>query len=93
MEDGFDLLMSTTFKSVLQKFYFSEFGKNATIENPMTGGKEEVKCVAGKKSWTCFHYHQGHNSIYNIGKTVAVYSLKSVYKTLSYDTNFEKWTF
>ena len=66
MEDGFDLLMSTTFKSVLQKFYFSEFGKNATIENPMTGGKEEVKCVAGRKSWTCFHYHQGQNSIYYI---------------------------
>jgi len=58
MEDGFDLLMSTTFKSVTQKFYFAEFGKNATIENPMTGGTEEVECVASKKSWTCTHHHK-----------------------------------
>lgn len=64
MEDGFDLLMSTTFKSVTQKFYFAEFGKNATIENPMTGGTEEVECVASKKSWTCTHHHKGMTQIF-----------------------------
>ena len=63
MEDGFDLLMSTTFKSVTQKFYFAEFGKNATIENPMTGGTEEVECIASKKSWTCTHHHIGMTQI------------------------------